>query len=197
MPSRSATPERSEGPAASSPERSLPDKILVGRLVRPHGIRGELKVEIHSDNPERFAPGSEFIASLPRGQPRVVRVTRFRTVRGGGLLCLAGCETRDQAEELRGARLEIAREQIPDAPPGFFYHYELEGCRCFDEVEGDLGVVVGVIEDGGGQLLQLAREQREILVPFVKAFLVKVDIDRGQIDLRLPPGLVEICESES
>lgn len=185
-------------PSRSATERSLPEKILVGRLLRPHGLRGEIKVEIHSDYPERFEPGSELIATLPRRPAQRLRVRLFRLVRGGGLVAFKGYETRDQAEELRGARLEIERSRVPKAPPGSFYHYELEGCHCFDEEHGELGQVTDVIEDGGGHLLQLSRGgDHQLLVPFVKAFLVQVDIEEGRIDLRLPEGLVEICESES
>lgn len=183
MPSRSASPER--------------ETVLVGRLLRAHGIRGELKIEIHSDNPERFERGSELILVRPGRRPEKVRVARFRLTRGGGIIGLAGCETRDAAEELQGGRLEVARSDVPAAPPGFYYHYELVGCRCFGAEEGDLGEVIDLVEDGGGHLLRLERGEQEILVPFVEEFLVRVDVENARIDLRLPPGLVEICTSES
>ncbi len=86
---------------------------------------------------------------------------------------------------------------MPAPPAGFYYHYELVGCRCFEAAEGELGEVVDLVEDGGGHLLRIRRGVRELLVPFVEAFLVRVDVERGRIDLRLPPGLVEICASGS
>lgn len=192
MSSRSASPE----PAAPGPE-AAEETVLVGILSRPHGIRGELRVEIHSDNPERFEPGSELLLVPPRGPRRPVRVTRFRLVRGGGLITIAGCESREEAVELRGARLEVERSRVPAAPAGFYYQYELVGCRCFEADHGELGEVVDLVEDGGGHLLQIRNGQRELLVPFVEAFLERVDVEAARIDLRLPPGLVEICASGS
>ncbi|HEX9735008.1 MAG TPA: ribosome maturation factor RimM [Thermoanaerobaculia bacterium] len=180
------------------------ETVLVGYLVRPHGVRGELKIEIHSDNPERFAPGSELLLRAPRREPgqarrppRTVTVTSFRPVRGGGLIAFAGCEDRDAAEELRGGRLEVELARIPAAPPGCYYHYELVGCRCFEVLEGELGEVAELLEDGGGHLLRIRRGGRDLLVPFVDAFLERVDVAARRIDLRLPPGLVETCASGS
>ncbi len=192
MRSRSATTEADAGAG-----RALPETVLVGRLLRPHGVRGELKVEIHSDIPDRFAPGSELLLIAGQQPRRTVRIVRFRPVGAGGLVVLEGCETREDAELLRGARLEIERSRVPAAPEGVYYHYEIVGCRCHDEAHGDLGEVTDMVEDGGGYLLRLTHGRREILVPFVEAFLVSVDIEAGRIDLRLPPGLVEICASGS
>jgi len=193
MPSRSAN--EPAPPLDVTPEE--PETVLVGYLVRPHGVRGELKVDIHSDNPERFAPGSELLLRAPRRPLTAVTVTRFRLVRGGGLITFAGCDTREAAEELRGSRLEVERSRIPAAPPGHYYHYELVGCRCFEAEAGELGEVVELLEDGGGHLLQIRRGGRDLLVPFVEAFLERVDVAAGRIDLNLPPGLIETCVSES
>lgn len=191
MPSRSASPD-SDGEASRSD-----DTVLVGVLSRPHGVRGELRLEIHSDNPERFEPGSELVLVPSRGPRRPVRVTGFRPVRGGGLITIEGCETREAASELRGARLEVERSRVPAAPAGFYYQYELVGCRCFEAAHGELGEVVDLVEDGGGHLLRIRNGGREILVPFVEAFLERVDVAARRIDLRLPPGLVETCASGS
>lgn len=194
MPSRSASePE----PPSDTLTTEEPETVLVGYLGRPHGVRGELKVEIHSDNPERFAPGSELLLRAPRRPPRAVTVASFRPVRGGGLIAFEGCDTREGAAELRGARLEVERSRIPAAPPGCYYHYELVGCRCFEAEAGELGEVVDLVEDGGGLLLRIRGGGRDLLVPFVAAFLERVDPAAGRIDLRLPPGLVETCASAS
>lgn len=190
MSSRSAT----ETAAGTPADRS--ETVLVGAIIRPHGLRGEVRVEIHSDVSERFAAGAELWAV--RGSVRRrLRVGSSRIVRGGALVLFEGCSSREQAEELRGHRLEVEMARVPPAPEGLYYYFELAGCRCFDAAEGDLGVVSEVIEDGGGVLLRVGDGERTLLVPFVEAFLRAVDVEGGRIDLELPPGLVETCASRS
>lgn len=187
MSSRSSTEakEREDGP------------ILVGRVIRPHGLRGEVKIEIHSDVSDRFEPGRELLLRPPGDVPRSVRVAGFRTIPGGGVIRFAGCESRDQAEKFRRARIEVDRSQVPAAPAGLYYYFELVGCRCVDAQLGELGEVTAVVEDGGGVLLEVKSGDRILPVPFVEAFLEEVDVDRRLLRLRLPPGLIETCASKS
>ena len=123
------------------------------------------------------------------------------------LLTLDGVTDRDAAEALRGARLEVDPDDVPDAPDGFYYHFQLVGCECHDEHEGLLGTVVDVVDDGGGSLLvvELVTEAtgtskkggRRVPIPFVNAFLRNVDVESHRIDLSLPEGLIETCTSRS
>jgi len=199
MGSRSESPEdvspaplRADGPAAETA-----DNVLVGLVARPHGLRGEVKIEVHSDVAGRFEPGRELLIAAANRPPRTVRVASFRRVRGGGVIRLEGVADREAAEALRGARLEVAASQVPAAPDGMYYHFELVGCRCVDRELGDLGEVKAVVEDGGGVLLEVTDGDRTLPVPFVEAFLEEVDVARRQIRLRLPPGLIESCASRS
>ncbi|MFY9821911.1 MAG: ribosome maturation factor RimM [Thermoanaerobaculia bacterium] len=190
--------------AGSSAEKSrrddLPETITVGRVLRPLGVRGEVVVEVLSDVPQRFAPGSRLLG-VREGKPAVpVEVATSRPHKSGAVVRFAGSEDRDQAGELRDLWLEIPRSQVPPAEPGTYYHYELLGCLC--RVSGEeLGRVAEVVEDGGGLLLIIEGESegegRRIPVPFVREFLREVDVAGARIDLELPPGLVETCASRS
>jgi 16S rRNA processing protein RimM len=177
-------------------------RVAVGRVLRPHGLRGEVVVEVLSDVPERFDPGSQLQlvwevgeARQPTKQRPVVVATR-RPHRVGALLRFEGFADRDRAEELRGAWLEIDESQVPAAPAGTYYHFQLLGCRCSAAGE-DLGRVVDLIEDGGGLLLVVSDGQREVPIPFVARFLRRIDVERGAIEVELPPGLLETCGSRS
>ncbi|MGH9464677.1 MAG: hypothetical protein ACRD0X_03455, partial [Thermoanaerobaculia bacterium] len=77
------------------------------------------------------------------------------------------------------------------------YHHQLVGCSCRDAVHGDLGVVTGLVADGGGLLLKVEQSQHTLLVPFAAAYLVSVDPVAKRIELALPAGLVEACASPS
>lgn len=179
--------------------------IHVGRVLRPHGLRGELKVEVWSDVEERFDVGKSLRVEHG-GRWRRLEIVGSRRDRGSVLLKLATIEDRDASEALRGAILSVDAAEVPEPPEGFYYHYQLVGCRCVDIADGgsvseggrELGVVREVIEDGGGHLLKVeSAERAAVLVPFVDVFLRLVDIDRHLIVVELPEGLIETCTSAS
>lgn len=173
--------------------------MIVGRLIRPHGVSGEMAAEILGDNPDRLRAGSELwvVGGEPgdlsaRGASKL-RITASRPHRGRVLLRISGVDDRDGADALRGLYLTVPRSAVPPPPPDTYYHFQLIGCRCRDAVAGDLGTVTAVVEDGGGELLEIELDGRKLLVPFVRRFLTSVDVDAGQIELALPPGLIDTC----
>jgi 16S rRNA processing protein RimM len=199
----SKSSKTTDSPEEPARRDDLPESVTVGRVLRPHGVRGEVVVEVLSDVPDRFARGSR-MQGIREGRPPVpLEVAAGRAHKSGAVVRFEGCEDRDRAEELRGLWLEIPRSQVPAAEPGTYYQYELVGCRC--RVAGEeLGRVVEVVEDGGGLLLIIEGEGegegetgRRIPVPFVREFLREVDVAGARIELELPPGLVETCASRS
>lgn len=175
----------------------LPARVTVGRVLRPHGVRGEVVVELLSDVPGRLDPGSPLLAAREAGGPaKPLRVIEQRPHKSGVRLRFEGIGDRDAAEELRGIWLEVDRSQVPEAPPGTYYHYELLGCRCHDG-DRDLGEVVDLVEDGGGLLLIVQDGERRVPVPFVERFLREIDVGAGRIVFDLPEGLLEACASRS
>ncbi|REJ79870.1 MAG: 16S rRNA processing protein RimM [Acidobacteria bacterium] len=190
-------------------EARLPEWIEVGRVLGAHGVRGEVAVESFSDTEARFARGGELWCAGER-----LAIEQVRRHRGTLLLTLAGVTDRDAASALRGRRLEVPRQAVPEAPEGEFYFFELEGCRVLDRHEGELGTVVAVREDGGGLLLEVLlgegaaarrhlpagerdRPEARLLVPFVKAHLLRVDVAARRVETDLPAGLVKLCVSTS
>jgi 16S rRNA processing protein RimM len=171
----------------------------VGRVLRPHGIRGEVVVEVLSDVPGRFKKGSRVTAIREGAPPRLLTVATGRVHKNGAVVRFEGSDSREQADELRGLDLEIPRSEVPKAKRGTYYHFELLGCRVRDAAgEGqELGRVVEVVEDGGGVMLIVEGEGRRVPVPFVKELLRKVDVAAGRIDVALPEGLLETCASQS
>ncbi len=173
------------------------DLVLVGRVQRPHGVRGEVLVESWSEVAGRFAPGASLILTLADGAPRTVRVAAARPLARGILLRFEDVDDRDAAEGLRGGELAVARAEVPGAPAGSFYYFELVGCFCRDRRAGDLGRVSDLLEDGGGLLLAVNDGARTLLVPFVESYLADVDVEGRKIELDLPEGLIEACASKS
>ena len=176
---------------------ALPDRVLVGRIRRPHGVRGELLVDVLSDVPGRLDPGRRLWLVMPDGAGRTVTVAANRPHPRGALLLLEGLGDRDAAAALRGAALEIERRAVTPPPAGSYYFFELAGCLCCDSRHGELGRVGDVIEDGGGLLLEVRAGQCLLLVPFVEEYVVAVDVTARRIELQLPEGLLETCTSAS
>lgn len=194
----SSKSSKTESPSEAPPRRDdLPETVAVGRVLRPHGVRGEVVVEVLSDVPGRFDKGGRVMGVRAGGAPPVpLLIAASRSHKRGAVVRFEGFEDRDRAGELRGLDLEVPRSAVPAAPPGTYYQYELLGCRCRNDGE-ELGRVAEVVEDGGGVLLIVEGEGRRVPVPFVKEFLRGVDVAGGRIDLALPPGLLEACESRS
>lgn len=178
--------------------------VAVGRVLRPHGVRGEVVVEVASDNPERFVKGAELLLmapgqageASPESARRRLTIDTVRPHRGVLLVGFAGIEDRDAADAVRG-ELAVPAGEVPEAPEGTWYHFQLLGCRVIDRAAGDLGEVVDLLEDGGGLLLVVAGEGRRVPVPFVERFLVGVDVAARRIEVALPEGLIEACASTS
>lgn len=199
MSSKSSRKTTTDPPVRTAGRADLPERVAVGRVLRPHGVRGEVVVQVLSDVPERLAPGRRLRASWegrPARSPREVLVESYRPHKSGALVRFAGAGDRDQAEELRDALLDVGRSEVPEAPEGTYYWYQLLGCRCWVDGE-DLGEVTDLVEDGGGLLLVVSKDGRQVPIPFVRSFLKEVDVERGRIELDLPEGLLEACASGS
>jgi 16S rRNA processing protein RimM len=175
----------------------LPGEVVVGRLLRPHGVRGELVVEPLSDLSSRFDSGRR-LRCRGRGAARELTVVRSRPAAHGLLVTFAEIANRDDAEALRGAELAVDRADVPPPPAGELYYYELVGALCVDAREGELGRVVDLEEGPSGLLLLVENEAgRRLPLPFVAAFVAGVDRAARRIDWRLPEGLIAACASRS
>ncbi|MHB8800477.1 MAG: ribosome maturation factor RimM [Thermoanaerobaculia bacterium] len=168
------------------------DLVVVGRLARPHGLRGEMSVEVLSDFPERFVPGLVLVAIGSSGTARFELVVS--TVRGSGERLLVGFEgfdTRTAAEALRGLDVAVPAGCEVPRPDGYVYHFDLEGCRAVDRAGRELGVVTDLVEAGGRSLLSIRTPSGERDVPFVEPIVVSVDVAAKLVVLDPPPGLLD------
>ncbi len=130
---------------------------MVGRIRRPHGLGGEVMVESMTDSPDRYASGAQMHAvHANSGKRLTLTVGQARPHRGALRVAFEGIADRDQAETLRDLLLVVDRAQVPPAPEGAHYYFDLIGCQCTDRQLGLIGEVVKVVEDGGGILLSIA-----------------------------------------
>ena len=170
-------------------------ELVVGRVAKSHGVRGELAVDIRTDEPElRFAVG----AVLHGHKPRESRLNEYtveaaREHAGRLLLRLEGVETREAADALRGTLFVIDSANVePSDDPDEFYDHELEGLPVADSAGNPIGTVQEVLHTGAGELLSVRTESgREILVPFVAAIVTSVSREDG-IVIDPPEGLLDL-----
>ena len=179
-------------PAPGTP----PDRLVVGRVVRPHGVRGELSVEVLSDAPERFVPGAELGVGDPDGPaPLGTAVILAARLHLGRLLVrLEGVEDRDAAGELRGALLSIPMEAARPLEADEFWPHQLVGLAVVDREGRRRGEVADVLPGTAHDLLAVALPSGERrLVPAVAA-LVTVELEAGRVLVDAVPGLLDAAD---
>jgi 16S rRNA processing protein RimM len=167
-----------------------PEWIEVGRISRPHGVYGEVRITLDSDNPERFAPGSVLYARSARvgiAGPRVqeqVRLT-IETVRGDDdfpIVAFREVADRDAAEALRGYLLEVRSSQLPELADDEFYPFDLAGLEVRDPHGAATGRVVDVVESPAHPILVVSLDTGlERMVPFVLAAVPTVAVAEGYL----------------
>jgi 16S rRNA processing protein RimM len=177
----------------------MEEPLVVGRILRPHGLRGELSVEVRTDDPgDRFAAGSVLATDPPEAGPLTVAASRWHL--GRLLVSFAGIEDRTGAEALRGVWLTIDAADIPQDPDEF-HDRQLTGLTVVT-VSGELvGTVTDVLHPGQ-DLLAITpapgtSRGSEVLVPFVAAIAVEVDLAGGKLVIDPPPGLLDLGQSGS
>jgi 16S rRNA processing protein RimM len=168
-------------------------QLVIGRISRPHGVRGEVVVEIHTDSPaERFTVGS-VLATDPAGAGPLT-VSELRPHQGRLLILFDGYADRDVADQLRGVRLVVDSASIADPEdPDEFHDYQLVGLRA-ETPQGDvLGEVIRVEHAPASDLLVLRLpDGRQGLVPFVRAIVSEVDVSGGRVVMTPPEGLFDL-----
>jgi len=194
---RGRRPNRFTEPVVSEREKS---RILVGVIGKPRGNRGEVYVEPLTDFPDRrFAQAAElyFEPGMPGGgEPRRVVVEQSRWIGDRLVIRLAGSDSIDGAEALRGAKLYADAADEPSLDKGSYFHRQLEGLTVVTEDGRRLGTVTGLLRTAAGDILEVSPGEGPgedpYLVPAVEEICYDVELSEGVIRVRLPEGLLEI-----
>jgi 16S rRNA processing protein RimM len=169
------------------PEKT--ERIEIGKIVAPVGLRGEVKIYPYSENAERFAPGAELSVD---GTLMSIEGSRF--VKSLPIVKLAGVESRDEAEALRGLPLFTDALTLAPLPEGEWYVRDLIGCDVLDEAGECLGMIADVRQNGAQDLYEIATQDgRTFLLPAVEAFVLNVDPAAKRVTARVPAGLSELA----
>jgi 16S rRNA processing protein RimM len=182
-------------------------EVVVGRIGKPHGIHGELSVELRTDEPDRrFAVGATLGAQTPRGtvpqganRPATLTVRSTRWHQSRLLVRFEEVGDRTAAEGLRGLVLltHVDADEAPEDPEEYYDH-QLVGLRVLTTAGEPVGEVAQVIHGAGQDLLAVhAADGREVLVPFVSQLVPEVDVPGGRLSVVDQPGLLAPVDDEA
>ncbi|MCZ7554127.1 MAG: 16S rRNA processing protein RimM [Anaerolineae bacterium UTCFX2] len=173
---------------AGSPPSGEPVFLAVGRLLSPHGLNGEIQMEILSDFPERLKPGR----MLYLGDDRLPLEVRGRRGHSRGfLIAFTGYDNPESVKEMRGQYLYTQADDLPELPKGEFYHHQILGLRVKSDAGQELGTVVGILETGANDVFVVqSQDGSEILLPNIRSIVLEIDPDRHEMTVHLLPGLV-------
>jgi 16S rRNA processing protein RimM len=165
--------------------------ITVGRILRPQGRRGEVRVEPLTDDPARLAALTDcYLVPPDAGEPRRIETVRFQGAMP--VVKLAGTDSIDAAEALTGRLVAIPREAARPLPPDHFYAFDLVGCRVRTPEGRPLGVIEDVSPGPAHDLWVVRADARQWLLPAVTAIVERVDLTERVVVVRPPEGLVEL-----
>jgi 16S rRNA processing protein RimM len=168
----------------------MSDLVLVGRVARAHGNRGQVIVNLDTDFPdERFRVGAVVMVG-PLATARAIREVRFH--QGRPIIALEGIETMTEAEALAGAELKVPAAAAGALPEHTYYHYHLIGCEVTDRSGKAIGPVTGVEGTMEMSRLVVAGSHGEVLIPLVAEICTEIDVAGRRIVVNPPDGLLEL-----
>ena len=198
VPAAAAATTPAPNPVANA-GRNLPDGVLmIGRIGRAHGVRGDVLVDPRTDDPDvRFAAGQVIVTDPPSFGPLTVQRSYWHS--GKMILNFEGFDTRNAVETLRGVVLVVdAAERQPLDDDDEFYDSDLEGLRVLDSDGNELGVVTDVVHSAASDLLGIRLHvvpetgTAEHLIPFLKEMVPTVDVRGGFVVIAPPEGLFDL-----
>jgi 16S rRNA processing protein RimM len=179
-PAPDRTSERARRPAHN---------LLVGRVVRPHGVRGDLLVQSLSEILDSVLPGASIFVG---GRSKPISLVSLRRHGRAYLMHLEGCASREAAESYRGEEVRVRLEETAPLAPGRYYYWQIIGLRVVTDQGETLGVVRQILETGANDVYIVGSDTgKDILLPAISSVIRKIDLEKGEMVVRLLPGLVE------
>ncbi|NLV98323.1 MAG: 16S rRNA processing protein RimM [Clostridiaceae bacterium] len=170
----------------------IQDLLLVGEVHGAHGVRGELAVEVFSDDKLRFRPGLTLLCRLGSSEcERQVESVSFSN--RGVILLLSGIASREEAQKQRGTQLFVRREDGLPLSENEYYTADLVGMQVFDQEYGELGKLADMFDTGAHYVLLVEKAgENNLLIPFTKQTIVEIDQQKEHILVKLTDGLYEL-----
>lgn len=172
---------------ATDPVGDAAEWMLVGVVAAPVGVRGEVKIDLATEFPDRF----KLIETIYVGEEhRPMELAGARRHAGRVALRFAAIADRDAAEPLRGQPLYIPRAEAMPLPEGHYYHDQIIGLRVVTTAGEALGTVQQILPTGANDVYVVRDEQREVLVPAIRDVVRRIDVEAGLMEVEAIEGLL-------
>jgi 16S rRNA processing protein RimM len=165
--------------------------VTIGKIIKPFGVKGEVRVLPLSDVPGRFHALTDVTVMAPSGRTLLTRVTRVREDRGGYVIGLEALSTPEEAAGFRGGWIKIPEEDVPPLPAGQYYEFQLIGMTVMDEAGRMLGTLEEILETGSNSVFAVRRNGREVLIPGTRDVVASVRVDERMMTIRSITGLLD------
>jgi len=167
-----------------------PRYMAIGRVIRAHGIRGELSVAVLTDFPERFE-ATEWVYLGNEYQADRYHLENYRWHKKNVLLTLGGVTDRTQAEQLKGQLVQVPIEEAVALPEGGYYLFQLIGLRVVTTTGAFLGELTDILETKANDVLIVTdQNQKEVLLPAIPDVIRSIDLAQGQVVVEIIDGLI-------
>lgn len=164
-----------------------PRYLVIGRVLAPWGVRGEVKIAVLTDWPERFA----LLKRIYLGKElRPYLLERFRLHKDKAILKLGGCDSREAVERLRGQFVQVPVEEAMPLGEDEYYEYQIVGLSVWTREGEYLGQVREVLYTGANDVYVVRGEGREVLIPAIEDVVLEVNLEEGRIIVELMEGLI-------
>ncbi len=188
-----AAGKTSKNAGSGSPSAGEPLYLLIGSLRRPHGVRGEMVMEVITDFPERIKPNTHVFVG-DSYQPMIIANARFHNE--GLLIKFKGIDTPEDVGRYRNQLVYVSAADRPALPKGQYYHHELIGFDVVDESGELIGHLTEIMQTTGANDVYVVTQTdgREILLPVIASVILDIEPERRSIKIRLVPGLLDESE---
>ena len=155
-------------------------KVCLGAIAGAHGVKGEVRIKTFTEQPHDI---SSYGPLVNEKGDRIFSIVRCRPDKIGVVATIEGLKDREAARKLKGTRLYVKREMLPQAEEDTFYHADLIGLKVRGRDDQEYGTVIGVYDFGAGDMVEVAPDTggESLIIPFTRDAVPVVDIDKGFI----------------
>jgi len=167
------------------------DLVAIARLSKPRGLCGEMVADILTSFPERFENLKTVLLVRPDGETAEIEIEKYWFQKNRIVFKFANFDSIEEAETLRNCEICIAETEAVELEADEFFDWELEGCAVETIEGGKIGTVKELMRSGGTEILVVAGESKEYLIPFAETICTAVDVEKKLIKVDAPEGLLD------